>query len=196
MTAHERHGAKQPHRFDPAMAGALDDRARFEYLPPAEVFALLDAPLGSTVVDFGTGTGTYAIELVASRPDLRVVAFDEQRVMLDQLKAKLGTRPPSNLELVLAGGPSAHLIEATADRVLALNVLHELGDEALKGLLKLLKPTGWVLFIDWNAAAEGTVGPPRDHVYTPEEATERLRKSGFKPTGQRLFKYHYALWGR
>ncbi len=196
MTTHERHGAKQPHRFDPAMAGALDDRSRFEYLPPAELFALLDAPPGATVVDFGTGTGVYAIELVAARPDLRVVAFDEQQVMLDQTRAKLGTPPPENLELVLAGSPRERSLEGAADRVLALNVLHELGDEALQGLLKLLKPSGMALFVDWSAAVERGVGPPTDHVYTPEQAVERLRRSGFEARGQRLFQYHYAIWGR
>ena len=60
---HSRHGAKQPERFDPAKAAKLDDPARFEYLPPAYITEALAAPQGACVIDFGTGTGTYAIEL-------------------------------------------------------------------------------------------------------------------------------------
>jgi len=59
----DRHGARQPERFDPARAALLDDPARFEYLPPDEVFTMLAAPTGGRVVDFGAGTGAYAIEL-------------------------------------------------------------------------------------------------------------------------------------
>ena len=81
----DRHGARQPERFDPARAALLDDPSRFGYLPPDEIFAMLAAPSGSRVVDFGTGIGTYAIELARARPDLEVIALDEQQQMLDLL---------------------------------------------------------------------------------------------------------------
>src|SRR5918996_2813953 len=128
---HDRHGAKQPHRFDPAKAPRLDDRARFEWVPPADVIRLLDIPQGGLLVDFGTGTGTYAIELAAARPDARIIALDEQQEMLDRLAAKLAARPLPNLEPVMARTPAASALEGRADRVLGLNVLHELGDEAM-----------------------------------------------------------------
>ena len=78
----DRHGARQPERFNPARAALLDDRSRFEYLPPDEIFNMLTAPAGGRVVDFGAGTGTYAVELARSRPDLEVIALDEQQEML------------------------------------------------------------------------------------------------------------------
>ncbi|HZA49196.1 MAG TPA: class I SAM-dependent methyltransferase, partial [Myxococcaceae bacterium] len=148
---HDRHGAKQPHRFDPAKAPLLDDRARFEWVPPGEVFRLLDVPQGGVIVDFGTGTGTYAIELAAARPDVRMVALDEQQAMLDRLTAKLAARPLGNLEPMMARTGAARSLEGRVDRVLGLNVLHELGDEALEELRVLLSPRGRAVFIDWNA---------------------------------------------
>ena len=75
------------------------------------------------MVDFGTGTGTYAIELARARPDLRVIALDEHQAMLDKLQAKLVSDPLENLELVLARTPAARTLEGTVDRVLGLNVL-------------------------------------------------------------------------
>lgn len=189
----DRRGARQPHRFDPTRAGVLDDRARFDSLPPAEVFALLDAPTGGTVVDFGTGTGTYAIELAKSRPDLRVIALDEQQTMLDKLHGKLAEHPPKNLEPLLAPSPRSRALKGKADRILVLNVLHELGDESLEQLRALLKPDAIAVFIDWNSKVERAVGPPREHVYSPSEALARVEERGFALLHQRSFPLHFVL---
>lgn len=190
---HDRHGARQPHRFDPKRAGLLDERERFEMLPPADVFALLDAPSGATVVDFGTGTGTYALELARARPDLRVVALDEQPPMLERLQQKLQRHPLKNVEPVLTPSPESQALQGGVDRVLGLNVLHELGDDALGELRALLKADGVAAFIDWNAEVERPVGPPKEHVYTPAEAVQRLQAHGFEVLRQRHFPFHYGI---
>ena len=190
---HDRHGAKQPHRFDPAKAPFLDDRARFEWVPLAEVLNLLDVPDRGLIVDFGTGTGTYAMEIAAARPDVKVVALDEQEPMLERLRAKLEARPLTNVQPVMARSEVARRLEGRADRILGLNVLHEVGDEALEDLRALLKPGGRVAFIDWNADVDREVGPPRDHVYSPEAAVARVERFGFVVRERRLFRYHYAL---
>ena len=190
----DRHGARQPERFDPARAALLDDPSRFEYLPPDEIFDMLAAPAGGRVVDFGTGIGTYAIELARSRPDLEVIALDEQQEMLDLLRAKPAAQKLPNLKPVHTDEIAK--LNGTADRVLALNVLHEVGDEALRAMAALLKPTGTVLVVDWNAGVDRQVGPPRDHVYTAAEARERMERVGLRIEGERMFKYHYSLVAR
>ena len=190
----DRHGARQPERFDPARAALLDDPSRFGYLPPDEIFDTLAAPAGGRVVDFGTGIGTYAIELARSRPDLEVIALDEQQEMLDLLRAKPAAQKLSNLNAVHTDEIAK--LNGTADRVLALNVLHEVGDEALRAMAALLKPNGTVLVVDWNAGVERPVGPPRDHVYTVAEARERMERLGLRIEGERMFKYHYSFVAR
>lgn len=155
---------------------------------------MLEVPQGGKILDFGTGTGTYAIELARLRPDVEVIALDEQPAMLERLRAKPAAGSLPNLKPTLAGeaaGMSGHV-----DRVLALNVLHELGDEALQTLRGFLKPDGIALFIDWNADVERPAGPPRDHVYSPAEACSRLEQMGFQPEKERLFPYHYAFRAR
>ncbi len=191
--ADDRHGARQPERFDPARATLLDDPRRFEYLPPDEVCEMLAAPSGGRVVDFGAGTGTYAIELAQRRPDLDVIALDEQQEMLKLLQAKPAAHRLGNLSSVHTAEIAQ--LRGTADRVLALNVLHEVGDEALRTMAALLKPDGILLVIDWNAGIERPVGPPGDHVYTAAEARERLARAGLRIQSERMFKYHYALVG-
>jgi SAM-dependent methyltransferase len=187
----DRHGARQKERFNPQRASKLDDPARFEYLPLEEVARLLDMPPASRLVDFGTGTGTYAIELARRRPDVEVIALDELPEMLERLRAKPAAANLPNLHPMLA--EHARGLEGKNDRVLALNVLHELGDAALRDLGALLKPQGSALFIDWNAEAERPAGPPADHLYNPAEARERLELMGFQIEMQHLFPYQYAL---
>ena len=57
----------------------------------------------------------------------------------------------------------------------------------------LLKPSGQVLFVDWSSAIERPVGPPRDHVYSPEEGLARVQNFGFSVSKKQNFPYHYAL---
>jgi len=122
---------------------------------------------------------------------VEVIALDEQQLMLDLLLAKAAAKTLGNLRSVHTAEIAR--LRGTADRVLALNVLHEVGDEPLRTMAALLKPGGCVLVIDWNADVERPVGPPRDHVYTAAEARERLERVGLRIAGERMFKYHYAL---
>lgn len=190
----QREGAKQPERFQPHKADRLDDPSRFEYLPPEKIVALLDLPRGSTVVDFGTGTGTFAIRVAQARPDVTVVALDEQPEMLDRLRAKPEAASLANLRPALPDELPG--LRGRADRVLAMNVLHELGDDALAALGSLLGPEGFVIFIDWNAEVDRPVGPPRDHVYGPREAAERLERHGYSAEILEPMPYHYVVRAR
>lgn len=187
----DRAGARQPERFDPAKAGKLDDVSRFDYLPPEKVFDLLDPPSAGLVIDFGAGTGTYAIRLARARPDVTVIAMDEQPEMLDRLRAKPEAQRLDNLRAVLPNELEA--FRGHADRVLAMNVLHELGDDALGQVRSLLRAGGFALCVDWNAEVDRPVGPPKDHVYAPQEAVGRLERFGFSAEQIASFPYHYAL---
>ncbi|MGH7779680.1 MAG: class I SAM-dependent methyltransferase [Candidatus Binataceae bacterium] len=190
----DRTGARQPNAFNPARAALLDDPQRFEYLPPEQIVALLDAPRGAVVIDFGTGTGTFAIEIAKRRPDLHIVALDEQPGMLELLRAKPEAKNIENLEAILSD--AIDRFAGSADRVLALNVLHELSDDALRQMAGLLKPSGTMLIIDWDSAAERPVGPPKDHTYNAAEASTRLQGFGLRAEAAESMKYHFVLRAR
>jgi len=188
---HERHGAKQPQRFDPARASVLDDTDRFAYVEPDRIAELLATPPAATLLDFGTGTGTYAIALARRLPAVTVLALDEQPPMLDRLRAKPEAAGLTNLRPI--GPAELERYAGQIDRILALNVLHELGDDALRSLRALLAPDGRALVIDWNADVERPVGPPNDHVYGVAAARARLESIGFAVSDVAGFAYHHVF---
>ncbi len=181
-------------RFDPARAALLDDPSRFDYLPPERVVELLDLPPNAVACDFGTGTGTYAIALAQRRPDVRVLAFDTQPAMLERARAKTEAGVLTNLTFLAEDEIVAW--RTGIDRVLAINVLHELSDAALASVVSLLRGDGRALFIDWNGAIAREIGPPNDRVYTPGEARDRLTAVGLLCESEADFRYQYALRAR
>jgi 2-polyprenyl-3-methyl-5-hydroxy-6-metoxy-1,4-benzoquinol methylase len=191
---HDRHGAKQPHRFDPARAAILDDTARFDYVSPDALLAELALARSATLVDFGAGTGLYAIALAQRRPDLRIIALDEQLPMLEHLRGAIQRAGLKNIEAV--DRSALEQLRERADGVLALNVLHEVGDAALDELRSLLTAGGIALFVDWNADVERPVGPPREYVYSTGAAVSRLEGAGFTVETRAPMPYHFALAAR
>ena len=169
----------------------LDDIARLGWVQPEEVARLLDTPRDGVIVDFGAGTGMYSAEMARRRPDARVLALDEQPEMLARIATRISEERLENLEAIDPGALPA--LQGTVDRILALNVLHELGDDALAALVTLMRPGGAALVIDWNAAVERPAGPPNDHVYDPAEAEERLARFGSVASADGAFPYHHAF---
>ena len=188
-----RHGAKQPKIFSHERAAVLDDDERESWFARDDVVRLIDAGRGATIVDFGTGTGRYAIALAQQRPDVRVLAYDVQPEMLAIVRARIAELHLMNLTAC------SRLDDEIADIVLAANVLHEIGDVEIVALAKATKRDGAALVVDWEAAIERPTGPPADHVHTVAEARERLLRNGFtsvEPILAPQFPYHYVLRAR
>lgn len=192
MSAHHHHsGDKHRRVFDPARAARLDDPERFTYLAPDDVITIVDAPPNAVVLDFGTGTGTYALAFARARPDCTVVGLDAQPAMIEYLRAK------PDAALVRSGGAELlDTLRGTIDRVFAINVLHELEDHHLRALFDALAPDAVVTFIDWNPAVERPGGPAAENLYDIAEAERFLGTVGFAVEQTRTLRFQYALRGR
>jgi SAM-dependent methyltransferase len=102
----------------------------------------------------------------------------------------------SGLRTVRTAGPETSAVaEASFDRCLGVHLLHEIDDEHLVHIWRVLKPAGALLVIDWDRDTQREFGPPPEHVHTPEEAVQRLQRAGF--TSEILdssdFPYHFAI---
>jgi ubiquinone/menaquinone biosynthesis C-methylase UbiE len=169
---------RDPKKFDPARAASLDAAEREDYLPSEKLVALLELDGSETVLDYGAGTGRLALLAAERAPGGRVVAVDESPEMIEHLKRRLAAAP--NTEAVLIVANQVPLADHVVDRILAVNLLHEIrGEGALSEMRRVLAPMGVLLVVDWERGGRRQGGPPDEILYTAGEAASELRSNGF-----------------
>jgi SAM-dependent methyltransferase len=182
-----------PEHLDEAFIAGFDRKQGYPD-PAADIAAFAAHGLdgGSTVVDFGTGTGQFAIPAAARFG--RVIAVDVSPAMLSALRAKAEATVSQaglpRLECV-RGGFLSYRPGEPVDGVYTRNALHQLPDfwkvTALRRIAGMLRPGGVLrlldliydfgpgetdaVFGDWfaNAAADPAAG------YTAADYAEHIR---------------------
>ena len=183
--------------FDIKRASRLDSECRIREL---RVYDMLKETAGvangMVCVDFGSGTGTFALPMVQLvGNEGRVYAVDNSLDMLENLRAK---RPPTNLMLVQRDVGQTGLDSQIADLCLLAFILHEVKvpDYVMTEASRLLKPEGRLIVVEWKADLDSP-GPPRNRRITKEHV-ERL----FRQAGLSSVKYidwsvnHYVVIGK
>jgi hypothetical protein len=175
VTHHERARRKEVR----PRSGARARRARAGALPAHhELVALLTLHGDETVIDYGAGTGRLARAVAeALTPGGQVIAVDENPEIFERLAEQLAdvdrARP---LHITNNNVP---LADGSAQRILAVNLLHEVrGELALAEMRRLLAPGGFVLVVDWERGRERDSGPPDELLYTADEAAHELQITG------------------
>ncbi len=184
--------------FHPEHGHRLEDPARLAALPPAEVVALLRLSGGETVVDYGAGTGIYTVPIAEAVPRGRVVAVEALPELAAQLRARIPATLSDRIEVTETAANRVPLPDASADRLVLVDVLHHLYDqpEAFGEMLRLLRPGGLLVVVDWDPM-ERPIGPPPDHVLGLQAARAVLNGAGLcemetYEAGDR-FPYHLAV---
>lgn len=133
-----------PEHLDPAYVAAYNRKAQFD---PADDLALLrnvGLDRRSMLVDFGAGTGTFA--LAAAPLCKRVVAVDVSPAMLAIVRAQAERLGLANVECARQGFLTYEHQGPPADFVYTRNALHHLPDFwkalALQRVAALLRPGG------------------------------------------------------
>jgi ubiquinone/menaquinone biosynthesis C-methylase UbiE len=106
---------------------------------------------GGCVVDVGAGTGTFAIGLLRTRPDVMVIAVDG-----DQDALTVASRKPGAAAVQWRKGlaTALPLPDASADRVVMSLLLHHLAPQTKRAALaearRVLRATGRLHVADWG----------------------------------------------
>ncbi|GAC1319482.1 MAG: hypothetical protein NVSMB25_10390 [Thermoleophilaceae bacterium] len=181
-----------PKKFDPAKAALLDAPERERILPTARIIDLLELSGDETVVDYGAGTGRIAIAAALEHGG-RILAVDESPEMIEHLRARLTSA--GLVEPLLVEDNNVPLVDGVADRIVAVNLLHEVrGERALAEMRRLLAPAGFALVVDWERGRERNGGPPDELLYSGQEAQDELRAAGFDPVLlSNAFRSHFAI---
>lgn len=108
------------------------------------VLDLLAIGEGSTVVDFGSGTGVFVVE--AAKRGAKVHAVDVSEAMLLRAKSRAGQEGVKGIEFHHAGFLTYEHPEGTVDAVVTTFAFHHLPDFwkgiALRRIHRMLKPGG------------------------------------------------------
>jgi len=149
---------------------------------------------GHVVVDVGAGTGYYsfpAAELVG--PEGRVYAVDISSELVELVRERSSRRRLSNVVPVLSSRTHIPIEDAVADVALLANVLHGIPPATVDESVRLLRPGGRLVDVDWKKA-KTCDGPPEDHRLTPEEAAIALSSRGLVMVDSfDLGPQHYVL---
>jgi ubiquinone/menaquinone biosynthesis C-methylase UbiE len=154
---------------------------------------------GMKIADLGAGTGHYALAAAgAVGRDGRVYAVDVQEDLLKHLLDSAHRMGLRNIELVWGnieqkGGTK--LKESSMDAAVLSNTLFQIEKkgELVAEILRILKPGGKLLVIDWAGTYNG-MGPHPEDVVTEHAAEELFITGGFhKVKDFRAGAHHYAI---
>jgi ubiquinone/menaquinone biosynthesis C-methylase UbiE len=139
----ELHHAGNEH-LDPHYVQGYDQKAGVNVEDDLTILRELGLNKAHTLIDFGAGTGTFA--LAAAPFCRRVIAVDVSAPMLDALNDKAAQSRVGNIETVQAGFLSYQHQGGLTDFAYSRHALHHLSDFwkalALKRIRETLKPSG------------------------------------------------------
>jgi ubiquinone/menaquinone biosynthesis C-methylase UbiE len=176
------------HRFPGREKARLKDERRREVQPAQGIIARMSSRASEVCVDLGSGPGYITVPL--SRLVSRVIAIDVQREMLNALMDDAGER--DNIAPVVADAGHIPLMDASVDRFVLVNVLHEFEDagRTIDDIARILRPGGRVSLVDFPPRPT-SMGPPVDERIDIDEAVEMF--SRFRVIGRWELSEYYQL---
>ncbi|WP_249276581.1 class I SAM-dependent methyltransferase [Sphingomonas baiyangensis] len=106
---------------------------------------------GETIIDFGCGTGTFAVMLKTAQPDVRVIGIDPDEEALTIARAKA---EQAGVDVEWRRGFASDLAGDSADAAVSSLVFHQMPvvekARAFAALLQVLRPRGRLLVADYG----------------------------------------------
>ncbi len=190
--------ATSRHPFDDVQqwTAVFDDPARDAWQKPRELVAALGLTPGMTVADLGAGTGYFSRYLAGAVGDAGTVfAVDTEPNLVVHLRERAERERTPNVIPVLTSFDEARLPTGAVDLVLIVDTFHHLDHrlEYLRRLRRVLKPSGRVAIVDWQATPL-PVGPPLEHKLAREQVVSEMQAAGYRLSAEpALLPYQYVL---
>ena len=146
------------------------------------------------MVDVGAGSGFFSFPAArAVGPSGRVFAVDISRELVEMVRERCVELDLRNVQAVLSTQQRIPIEDAIADVVLLANVLHGLSPLTLDEAVRLLRPGGRLVDVDWKKTATEE-GPPVAHRLSETEASRALSGRGLhRRRSFELGPSHYVL---
>lgn len=197
----EAEGARHHHQPPPLpeYIARLEDPERAAWQRPDELVAALGLRGGERVLDFGAGTGYFALRLaraVGARG--HVFAADGEAGMLEALRERMTAQRVANVSPLLVPPDDPTLPAGCVDLAFVCAAYHHVGARAafLGRLVRCLALGGRLVVVDFHKR-ELPVGPPMEMKISREEAKAELQAAGLTVTEElRMLPYQYVLVAR
>ena len=154
---------------------------------------------GIKVADFGSGSGAYVLAIAKTLCNSgHVYAIDVQRDLLQRIKNESHKHGFKNVEVLwgdLENPGGSKIADGALDVVLVSNLLFQVTERSvvLEEALRILKPQGRLVIIDWSDSFRG-VGPQPEDVVEKETALSLAVKTGLKLEKEfSAGAHHYGL---
>ena len=174
-----------------AVLEAPDRRARED---PEVLWRWVRLAEGQTVVEVGAGTGYYSVP--AARivgPGGTVYSVDLSQELVRYLRSRARREGLPQLRPLRSTVASIPLPSGVADVVLMANVLHDVPPSTVREAVRLLRPGGRFLNVDWTRR-RSPGGPPMAIRLSPANARRILTAEGLRDeANRRVGPWQYAL---
>lgn len=171
-----------PHKFSAERAAHLHDRDRRAGLDPQAIVAEWGVEPKENVLDVGAGSGFFTLALAeAVGPEGTVIAADVSPEMLHALRERALAGGWTNIRYVPSEEQVVPLADASVDRALLVDVLHEAEkpQRLLKEAARAVRRGGEVAVIEWGPG-EGPPGPPAGERFSEAEVGAMLAEAGLE----------------
>jgi SAM-dependent methyltransferase len=163
-------------------------------LDPEGFWKRIELPIGAVVADIGAGAGRFAFP-AAERvgPGGKVYAVDVSEDLVRLVSDEARRRRLPQLVALRSTPKKIPLADSTADVVLLANVLHDVSSPTIRESVRILRPGGTLVNLDWEKRATPQ-GPPLEVRLSAEDARVRLEAEGLVARKRfRAGPMHYAL---
>jgi ubiquinone/menaquinone biosynthesis C-methylase UbiE len=170
-----------------------DERRLVDQVSEHDLARLLALRGDEDVADLGSGTGFYT-DRIAALTTGTVYAVDLQPEMNDAYRER---GVPGNVRLVLGDITGLSLEPESVDVACTIATWHETGGKVdLPGLVRILRPRGRLVVIDWRQDPESwESGPPADLRFSKEEVAQSLAPFFAAIEAENLGRFMFAVIG-
>lgn len=175
-------GREIAHTMSAAHADWLDRPEREREERPRQMVRQMRIAPTDIIADIGCGTGYHSLMMAQLAPGGRVYAVDIQTAMLDSVFRRSMAAGLANVEPTLGTGEDPDLPAGRIDKVLMVDVYHELAypQEMMEAVVHAMKP-GALLFLVEFRGEDNTVPIKRLHRMTAAQAEREMEAAGLRP---------------
>ena len=158
----------------------LDRPEREQEERPVKLVDQMDIQPTDAVADIGCGTGHHSLLIAAKATRGKVYAVDIQRAMLDSVFVRSTALGLANVDPVLGTEQSPGLRANSVDKVLMVDVYHELAyPKEMMRAVRIAMRTDALLYLVEFRGEDDQVPIKRIHRMTREQAVREMESHGF-----------------